>query len=66
MHSFIVLVSSGFFIFVREEVYFDYFGRGESITKLRQQVVVMTLVSVIVNEGMSRYFFYFMHILQIK
>lgn len=61
-----MLVSSGFFIFVRREVHCDYFGRGESITKLCQQVVVMTLDSVIVNEGMSRYFFYFMHILQIK
>lgn len=59
MHSFIVLVSYGFFIFVGEEVHCGYFGRGESITEIRQQVVVVTVVGVVVNEGMSRYFFLF-------
>ena len=50
-HSFIMLVSSHFFIFMRGEVHCIHFGRGESLTKVCQQVVVVVVVGVVVNGG---------------
>ena len=59
---FIVLVSSRFFIFVKGKVHCGRFDRGESITDVRRQVVVVVVVGVVVNKGTSHFLFYlFMH-----
>lgn len=45
------LVSSRFFIFMREEIHCVCFDRDESLTEIHQQVVVVMIVSAVVNNG---------------
>ena len=60
-HSFIPLVSSCFFIFMRGEVHCGRFGGGESVMEVRQQMMTVAMVSVIVNEGTSWFLFYVLY-----